>query len=107
MLRSACMPTQITALAVGKSLGGSVVLDEVTCSLAPGERTGIVGENGSGKTTLLRLLAGRERPDQGRVVVQATGGVGYLAQDERTAPDATVQLVIDRELSVLSSVEGR
>ncbi|MEV4000835.1 ribosomal protection-like ABC-F family protein [Actinomadura sp. NPDC049753] len=101
------MATQITALGVGKSFDGRLVLDEVTCSLAPGERTGIVGENGSGKTTLLRLLAGRERPDQGRIVVQATGGVGYLAQDERAAPDATVQQVIDRALSDLRAVEER
>ena len=69
------MPTQITALAVSKSLGGRLVLDSVTCSLAAGERTGIIGENGSGKTTLLRLLAGRERPDQGEVIIHADGGV--------------------------------
>lgn len=60
------MPTQITALAVSKFFDGKPVLDSVTCSLAKGECTGIVGENGSGKTTLLRLLAKRERPDQGR-----------------------------------------
>ncbi|MFF9510005.1 ribosomal protection-like ABC-F family protein [Streptomyces sp. NPDC014724] len=101
------MPTQITALAVSKSFDGRLVLDSVTCSLAAGERTGIVGENGSGKTTLLRLLAGRERPDQGEVVVQAAGGIGYLAQDERLAPQATVQQVIDRALSDLRAVEQR
>ncbi|GAB1333289.1 hypothetical protein ACE1SV_76280 [Streptomyces sennicomposti] len=101
------MPTQISALAVSKSFDGRLVLDSVTCSLAPGERTGIVGENGSGKTTLLRLLAGRERPDQGEVVVQAPGGVGYLAQDERMEPRATVQQVIDRALSDLRTVERR
>lgn len=59
------MPTQITALAVSKAFDGRPVLDSVSCSLAQGERTGIVGENGSGKTTLLRLLAGRVRPDRG------------------------------------------
>ncbi|GGX44572.1 ribosomal protection-like ABC-F family protein [Streptomyces noursei] len=101
------MPTQIGALAVSKSFDGKPVLDSVTCSLAAGERTGIIGENGSGKTTLLRLLAGRERPDQGEVVVQAAGGVGYLSQDERTAPQATVQQVIDRALSGLRTVEQR
>ncbi len=101
------MPTQITALAVSKSFNGRLVLDAVTCSLAAGERTGIIGENGSGKTTLLRLLAGSERPDQGEVVVQATGGVGYLAQDERPAPHATVQQIIDRALSDLRAVERR
>lgn len=101
------MPTQITALAVSKSFNGRLVLDSVSCSLAVGERTGIIGENGSGKTTLLRLLAGHERPDQGEVVVQAAGGVGYLAQDERLAPQATVQQIIDRALSDLRTVEQR
>ncbi|GAA2654480.1 hypothetical protein GCM10010307_66630 [Streptomyces vastus] len=101
------MPTQITALAVSKSFNGRLVLDSVSCSLAAGERTGIIGETGSGKTTLLRLLAGRERPDQGEVVVQAADGVGYLAQDERLAPQATVQQIMDRALSDLRAVEQR
>ncbi|WP_433664050.1 ribosomal protection-like ABC-F family protein [Nocardia sp. CA-128927] len=101
------MPTQITALAVSKSFNGRLVLDEVTCSLAAGERTGIIGENGSGKTTLLRLLAGRERPDHGEIVVQADGGVGYLAQDEQLPPQMTVQQVIDRALSELRAIEQR
>ncbi|MET9500008.1 ribosomal protection-like ABC-F family protein [Streptomyces sp. NPDC006552] len=101
------MPPQISALAVSKSFDGRPVLTSVTCSFAAGERTGIVGENGSGKTTLLRLLARRERPDQGEVVLQATGGAGYLAQDERMEPRATVQQVIDRALSELRAVERR
>ncbi|WP_399083700.1 ribosomal protection-like ABC-F family protein [Streptomyces sp. BBFR2] len=101
------MPTQITALDVSKSFHGRPVLTSVSCSLAAGERTGIIGENGSGKSTLLRLLAGCERPDQGEIVVQATGGVGYLAQDERMAPRATVQQIIDRALGELRAVERR
>ncbi|WP_194814177.1 ribosomal protection-like ABC-F family protein [Nocardia sp. XZ_19_385] len=101
------MPTQITALAVSKSFDGKPVLDEVTCALAAGERTGIIGENGSGKTTLLRLFAGREQPDQGEIVVQADGGVGYLAQDEQLPPHLTVQEVIDRALTELRAIEER
>ncbi|MEV0321484.1 ribosomal protection-like ABC-F family protein [Streptomyces sp. NPDC050658] len=101
------MPTQISALGVSKSFDGRLVLDSVTCALAAGERTGIIGENGSGKTTLLRLLAGQERPDQGEIVVQADGGVGYLPQDEPMEPKATVQEVIDRALGDLRAVEER
>ncbi|MER5970042.1 ribosomal protection-like ABC-F family protein [Streptomyces sp. NPDC002055] len=101
------MPAQITALAVSKSFNERLVLDSVTCSLPAGERTGIIGENGSGKTTLLRLLAGRERPDQGEIVVQAAGGVGYLVQDERLDPRVTVQQIIDRALGDLRAVERR
>ncbi|GAA5090502.1 ribosomal protection-like ABC-F family protein [Nocardia iowensis] len=101
------MPTQITALAVSKSFDGTPVLDEVTCSLAAGERTGIIGENGSGKTTLLRLFAGREQPDHGEIIVRAEGGVGYLAQDERLPPHLSVQDVIDRALVELRAIEQR
>ncbi|MFF8745181.1 ABC-F family ATP-binding cassette domain-containing protein [Streptomyces californicus] len=101
------MPTQITALDVSKAFDGRTVLDSVTCSLARGERTGIVGENGSGKTTLLRLLAGRESPDQGRIVVRAEGGIGYLAQDEELPAGTTAHQVVDRALSDLRAIEGR
>lgn len=101
------MPTQITALAVSKAFDGRPVLDSVSCSLARGERTGIVGENGSGKTTLLRLFAGRVSPDRGRVILRADGGVGYLAQDEALSADMTAQQVIDRALGDLRSIEAR
>lgn len=101
------MPTQITALAVSKSFHGRTVLDTVTCSLGAGERTGIIGENGSGKSTLLRLFAGCEQPDQGEIVVHATGGVGYLAQDERLPAQLSVQQVIDRSLRELRRIEDR
>ncbi|WP_097870893.1 ABC-F family ATP-binding cassette domain-containing protein [Streptomyces sp. rh34] len=100
------MPTQITAHAVSKAFDGRPVLDAVSCSLARGERTGIVGENGSGKTTLLRLLAGRERPDEGRIILRADGGVGYLAQDEALPADMTAQQVIDRALGDLRAIEA-
>lgn len=101
------MPTQITALDVSKAFDGRTVLDSVSCSLAQGERTGIVGENGSGKTTLLRLFAGLVRPDRGRVVLRADGGVGYLAQDEALPAGMTAQQVIDRALGDLRAIEAR
>lgn len=101
------MPTQITAHAVTKSFHGRPILDEVNCVLAAGERTGIIGENGSGKTTLLRLFAGREQPDAGEIVVQADGGVGYLAQDEYLPPHLTVRQVIDRAMGELRAIERR
>lgn len=44
-------------------------LDDVTLSLAPGERLGIMGPNGSGKSTLARLLNGGLAPASGTVAV--------------------------------------
>jgi ABC-type Fe3+/spermidine/putrescine transport system ATPase subunit len=43
-------------------------IDGVSLELPPGSFTVLLGPSGSGKTTLLRLLAGLERPDQGRIL---------------------------------------
>ncbi|MBX6382056.1 MAG: ABC-F family ATP-binding cassette domain-containing protein, partial [Microbispora sp.] len=58
----------ITLRGVDVRVGARLLLSGVTAHVAPGDRIGLVGRNGAGKTTLLRILAGRERPDSGRVV---------------------------------------
>ncbi|ADC50127.1 ABC transporter ATP-binding protein [Alkalihalophilus pseudofirmus OF4] len=50
--------------------------------IVKGERLGIVGPNGSGKTTLLQLLAGREKPTSGEVLVGETVKIGYYTQED-------------------------
>lgn len=47
--------------------GRKTVLNELTMSIARGEKVGIVGRNGAGKSTMIRLLSGAELPTQGRV----------------------------------------
>ena len=47
-------------------------LNDVSFRLKPGEIVGLVGSNGAGKSTLLRVLAGVERPDKGRVLLNGT-----------------------------------
>ncbi|MFF9336788.1 ribosomal protection-like ABC-F family protein [Streptomyces albogriseolus] len=101
------MPTQITVRSVSKSYNGRLVLDAVSCTLAAGERTGIIGENGSGKSTVLRLLAGAEQPDSGEVTVRADGGVGYLPQDGTLPARHTVQQAVDEALSDLRAMQAR
>ncbi|WP_431993567.1 ribosomal protection-like ABC-F family protein [Streptomyces albogriseolus] len=101
------MPTQITVRSVSKSYDGRLVLDAVSCTLAAGERTGIIGENGSGKSTVLRLLAGAEWPDSGEVTVRADGGVGYLPQDGTLPARHTVQQAVDEALSDLRAMQAR
>ncbi|WP_029352359.1 ABC transporter ATP-binding protein [Bosea sp. 117] len=56
---------------VDKTYEGAVrpALDRISFSVEPGEFFSILGPSGSGKTTLLRLIAGFERPDIGRIII--------------------------------------
>ncbi|MEV8452423.1 TlrC/CarA/OleB/SrmB family ABC-F type ribosomal protection protein [Streptomyces sp. NPDC052095] len=84
-----------------------VVLDQVSFTIGPGEKVGVIGENGAGKSTLLRLIAGRDRPDNGELTVTAPGGSAYLAQAPQLPPGARVQDVVDTALADLRDLEAR
>jgi branched-chain amino acid transport system ATP-binding protein len=55
--------------AVSKSFGDLRVLTDVTFSVEPGERVGIIGLNGAGKTTLFHVISGLEPPSGGRIAL--------------------------------------
>ena len=77
-------------------VGDRTLLRDVTWSLGPGERIGVVGVNGSGKTSLLRLLAGERAPVAGSVRRGATVRLAHLSQEVTEIPAA---------LRVLEAVE--
>lgn len=54
---------------VSKSFGPLRAVDDVTLSVSQGEAFSLLGPSGCGKTTLLRMIAGFERPDSGRILV--------------------------------------
>jgi len=57
----------VRLLGVRKTYGDVVAVDRVDLEIGAGEFFTLLGPSGSGKTTTLRLIAGFERPDEGRV----------------------------------------
>jgi capsular polysaccharide transport system ATP-binding protein len=47
--------------------GSVTVLKDVSFTVHPGEKVGILGRNGAGKSTLIRLISGAELPSSGRI----------------------------------------
>ncbi len=59
--------------------GGSMLFTDVSFTLSPGARAGLIGNNGVGKTTLMRILAGELDSTDGDA--NLGGRVRYMAQD--------------------------
>ncbi|HTW00572.1 MAG TPA: ATP-binding cassette domain-containing protein [Streptosporangiaceae bacterium] len=68
------METTIEVSGLRKRFGGTVALDGMTFTVAPGRVTGFIGPNGAGKSTTMRVILGLDAPDEGRALV---GGRPY------------------------------
>jgi ATP-binding cassette subfamily F protein 3 len=67
---------------VSLGYGERPILDNVTLSIAPGDRIGLLGPNGAGKSTFVRALAGELKPRAGEILIGANVRMGYFAQHQ-------------------------
>ncbi|HNZ90232.1 MAG TPA: energy-dependent translational throttle protein EttA [Acidovorax sp.] len=76
---------------VTKSFGDRVLIDNLTMNVPAGAIVGIIGPNGAGKSTLFKLIAGKEKPDSGEVVIGSTVKMAFVDQHrDALANDKTV-----------------
>ncbi|HSD34164.1 MAG TPA: ABC transporter ATP-binding protein, partial [Alphaproteobacteria bacterium] len=54
---------------VSKRFGATVVAEDLSLRVHRGEFFTFLGPSGSGKSTILRMVAGLERPDRGRILI--------------------------------------
>ena len=104
--------TNVTAV-----VGDRVLIEDLSWSIGPGARIGLIGVNGAGKTTLLRLLTGERQPEAGRVKRGRTVDIGHLSQavgelpavervlDLVTAERRVTQVASGREVTATSLLE--
>ena len=65
--------------------GERSLFQDVTATVGPRDRIGLVGSNGSGKSTLLKAIVGLQQTDAGNISKAQYVTVGYLPQDGVTA----------------------
>src|SRR5436305_3751197 len=72
-------PAMLQVNNISLSYGPRLVLDDVSFTVAPGEKAGLIGVNGAGKSSLLKIIAGLQEADGGNVTLPRSHG--YLSQD--------------------------
>ncbi len=65
---------------VSKSFGDRLLIDNLSFKIPAGAIVGIIGPNGAGKSTLFKLIAGKEQPDSGEVVIGKTARMAFVDQ---------------------------
>ena len=73
-----------------KSFGAQVLFENISFSIAEGQRVGFVAKNGTGKSTLLSVLTGKEGYDSGKIICKRDLKIGYLEQSPQFAPEESV-----------------
>ncbi|MDD6394249.1 MAG: ABC-F family ATP-binding cassette domain-containing protein [Prevotella sp.] len=73
-----------------KSFGATVLFENISFSVAEGQKIGLIAKNGTGKTTLLSILVGKESYDSGNIIYRNGLRIGYLEQSPAFNPKDTV-----------------
>ncbi|MGC4190631.1 MAG: ABC-F family ATP-binding cassette domain-containing protein [Thermomicrobiales bacterium] len=85
----------LTASHISRRFGGDTILDDISFTINPHDRIGLVGPNGAGKSTLLRVLTGTDTPDAGAVALVPGTTLGYLKQGFANLPQGTLGDLLD------------
>ncbi len=92
---------------ISKSFGLHPILQQVSLSLHPGERIGLVGANGVGKSTLLKIITSEIHPDEGVVRLAPGAALGYLAQVIETTESQTLADLVNQSVGQMRALESQ
>ena len=73
-----------------KRFGAEVLFDNISFSIAVGQKVGLVARNGTGKSTLMSVLMDKEGHESGDIIYRRDLKVGYLEQSPKFDPEESV-----------------
>lgn len=85
-----CGMVIIRAEGISRTYGERVLFKGLDFTLAEGQKLALVAKNGTGKSNLLRILAGKDEPDAGKVVLNSNYRIAFLDQEPELDEQLTV-----------------
>jgi len=86
--------TYLSTENLGKKYGLKLLFEDLTFGISKGDKTALIAQNGVGKSTLLKILAGKEVPDSGEVMIRNGIKVAILEQEPELDDSMTINQFI-------------
>lgn len=86
--------TYLSTENLGKKYGLKLLFEDLTFGISKGDKTALIAQNGVGKSTLLKILAGKETPDSGKVMIRNGIKVAMLEQEPELDDSMTINQFI-------------
>ncbi len=87
---------------VRKAFGDRLLMDDVSFVIPAGAIVGIIGPNGAGKTTMFRMIAGKEQPDAGEIIIGPSVKLATVDQSRESLDNSkTVWEAVSGGLDIL------
>src|SRR5947199_3075426 len=83
------------------------ILKNISLNFFPGAKIGVLGLNGSGKSSLLKIMAGVDDNYEGEVIRMPGIKVGYLEQEPKLSPGATVRQAVEESQGNVAAAKKR
>ena len=83
------------------------ILKDISLSIFPGAKIGVLGLNGSGKSSLLRIMAGVDKEYEGEARPQPGINIGFLQQEPELDPERTVREIVEEGVKPIKDALNR
>ncbi|NOX48903.1 MAG: ABC-F family ATP-binding cassette domain-containing protein [Chlorobi bacterium] len=94
----------ISAKDLSKHYGEKILFEQISFGLHKGDKIALIAENGTGKSSLLKILAGKDVPDEGTVVLRDGLRIAFLEQDPELDESLTINELIKKGNSGILSI---
>lgn len=97
----------ISVDAVGVEFSGTTLFSNITFNINSNDRIALMGKNGAGKSTLLKIIAGVNKPTQGKISAPNDAVIAYLPQHLLTEDKCTVFEETSKAFSKILDMKNR
>ena len=90
---------------ISKSYGELELFSDISFSIHQHQKIAFVAKNGSGKTSILNIIAGKESPDSGQVVLRNGLRLAFLDQEPNLTKNSTIEeIILSSDIPVLKVI---